>query len=398
MLRKHCCADGWSYFAAVFNVWTCSVPLEETSLEGIRKAVGHEVADRVRRVGFDRIHDVVDSEDIPRITEAVYRLVTRAAPHFLKQFVPPVFGVSGNFYFEREPNVRFHVPYDCAAPRRQQYQQFARRRGQGKVTAHGPHRDSWLNCPDNAVNAWIAVGPVRFGNGLTFFPETYGRKLRYTSRGEIALDANPGFPLNVELQPGDVLLFHGDHLHASELNRTDTTRYVISFRLTFDKPHFPHGHFHHYLHSSLSGGPYHRLAEVPASLQWSYVSFRLRWVSRKAISLISPPAAQGLSDNLLPAGEEHVLTLANLPVGTIQPASRNVCVARLREDRIVAFSRRCPHQGADLAKGTLRDGAIVCPWHNLVFDPTTGASPCKSLMALKLFPCDVHGDRVVVRE
>jgi nitrite reductase/ring-hydroxylating ferredoxin subunit len=371
--------------------------LVETSLEGIRNAAGPAIAERVERLGFDRIHDIVDSADIPPITEAVYQVMKRDAPGFLRRFVPVVFGVERPFYFEREPNVRFHIPYDRSVSRRQEYEQFARQRGQGKVTAHGPHRDSWLNCPDNAVNAWIAVGPVQLGNGLTFFPDTYGKRLAHTSRGEITREVNPGSPLNVEMRPGDILLFHGDQLHASELNRTDATRYVISFRLTFDKPHFPHGHFHHYMHSSLSEGPYRWLAELPANLQWSYVSFRARWASKKVFSLMKGSPAEETAQIVSDDGNERLVsTLSDLPRGTIRPATHGVCVARLQDDRVVAFSRRCPHQGADLALGTLQANMIVCPWHNLAFDPATGASSCTSLHALKLVPAEVVGDRIVL--
>lgn len=371
--------------------------LEDISLEGIRNAAGEEVADRIRKTGFDRIHDVVHSEDIPRITDAVYEVMKRSAPGFLKRFVPLVFGIDRAFYFEREPHVRFHIPYDRAVLRRQQYEEFVRRRGEGKLTAHGPHRDSWLNCPDNSVNAWIAVGPVRLGNGLTFFPETYGKSLAYTSRGEITLDENPGHPLNIELQGGDVLLFHGDHLHASELNRTDSTRYVISFRLTLDKPHFPKGHFHHYLHSSLADGSYHWMAELPANLQWSYVRFRASWVSRKVLGLMTPSSSRHPAQNPPSVREANgAPVLSDLPVGGIRAVSRSACIARLSPDRVVAFSRRCPHQGADLANGSVRNGIVVCPWHNLTFDPETGASPCESLRALKLYPCTIQSGRIVV--
>ena len=69
-------------------------------------------------------------------------------------------------------------------------------------------------------------------------------------------------------------------------------------------------------------------------------------------------------------------------------------MVRLSEDRVVAVSRRCPHKGADLATGFVRDGEIVCPWHNLTFDPETGKSPCQVLSPLRRFNCEIHNDKV----
>lgn len=40
-----------------------------------------------------------------------------------------------------------------------------------------------------------------------------------------------------------------------------------------------------------------------------------------------------------------------------------------------AFEDRCPHAGAPLSAGLLRDGVIVCAWHGWRFDAATGACP-----------------------
>lgn len=42
--------------------------------------------------------------------------------------------------------------------------------------------------------------------------------------------------------------------------------------------------------------------------------------------------------------------------------------------QVVAVSRRCRHQLADLSKGSVdADGCLVCPWHQSKYDLTTGA-------------------------
>jgi nitrite reductase/ring-hydroxylating ferredoxin subunit len=45
-----------------------------------------------------------------------------------------------------------------------------------------------------------------------------------------------------------------------------------------------------------------------------------------------------------------------------------------RDGELFAVSRRCRHQLADLAEGSIdEDGCLVCPWHQSRYDVTTGA-------------------------
>lgn len=376
-------------------------PLAQASLTGIEHGAGREAAQAVARRGFDRVHEVVEPQDIPAITDAVYATVTRLAPRFLEDLVPRVFPEKDGYYFEGSPNVRFHIPYDLAAPHRRQYDQFARKHGQGKIAPHGPHRDSWLDCADNAINLWIAVGPVRRGNGLSVFADRHDDHFSFDSSGEIRDKYRLGRPLNFDMEPGDVLLFHSDQLHASELNRTTATRYVVSFRITFDKPHFPNGHYHHYRHGALATSAWPWVAGVPANLQWSYVAFRLRWLAKRlrVLNDASPrrAALDDAEDNgrLAVAGTDG-LPLSTIPVGAIRAMDEATCLVRPDVDHVVAVSRRCPHRGADLAHGFVADGTLVCPWHNLPFDLGTGRSPCAVIAPLRRAACDTAGDRVQV--
>lgn len=372
--------------------------LRGASLEGIRRAAGDQVADRVANEGFEAMHRLVDAADLPAVTESVYRVVADAAPDWLDGILHGALGVTRPFYFERQPNVRFLIPYDCAMGHGSAYQRFARTHGEGKITPHGPHRDSWLDCPTNAVNVWIAVGPVRKGNGLSIFSEAYGRDLPHTAKGEITREVNPGRPVTFELEPGDALLFHGDQLHGTELNWTDETRHVVSFRLTLDRPHFRDLHYHHYVHSSLRKGPLRALSGLPADLSWKWLSTRLRFAARKLglgrRATAGPAADLPPVAAAAPASGEVEVPASEIQVGRLHPVSAKVCATRLPDGRVVAFARSCPHQGADLVQGYVADDTLLCPWHNLKFDLATGESPCKALRGLRRYPASTDGERV----
>ena len=74
--------------------------------------------------------------------------------------------------------------------------------------------------------------------------------------------------------------------------------------------------------------------------------------------------------------------LSDLAVGEVRALTDALCVVRT-ERGVFALPRRCPHEGADLAYGIVRDGRLRCPWHNLPIDPETGAQPCASLGTLR---------------
>lgn len=344
----------------------------EDAVTAIRGHMGEEVTAAILNVGFERVHEIVSPDQIPAMTDAIYRVVEAKAAAYLTRLMPAVFGCDTYFY-EAIPNVRFHIPYESARKHAGLYKTFAKTRGEGKLTAHGPHRDSWLDCPDNGANVWIAFGRVCKGNGLTVFTKQYRETQSFTEKGSVTDEVAMTEPLTFDLEPGDCILFHTDHLHGSELNRTNETRFVISFRVTFDKPHFPREHYHGYRHSGLAAGPLKFLAPLPSILQPSFVRSSFRRAAKRLFKTHATPALGAAK------GPPAPVFAASLNIGEIRPIDSKTCVARLDDGTIVGFGRRCPHEGADLAKGFVAGSRIICPWHNLPFDAASGHSPCTGL-------------------
>jgi nitrite reductase/ring-hydroxylating ferredoxin subunit len=52
------------------------------------------------------------------------------------------------------------------------------------------------------------------------------------------------------------------------------------------------------------------------------------------------------------------------------------------EQGVAVLDRKCTHLGADLCKGKIEQGAIVCPWHGARFNPATGESVQDAKMLL----------------
>ncbi|MBU0493349.1 MAG: Rieske (2Fe-2S) protein [Chloroflexi bacterium] len=68
-----------------------------------------------------------------------------------------------------------------------------------------------------------------------------------------------------------------------------------------------------------------------------------------------------LDQDELAEGDKHVVEVAGREVVLIRDG-----------DQLYAVNRKCPHMGAHLDKGEVKDGVIVCPRHHSAFDLRTG--------------------------
>ncbi len=115
----------------------------------------------------------------------------------------------------------------------------------------GWHQDVryWSFARPDLVNVWLALGPERRENGcLRVIPGSHAMSLD-RGRFDAAVFFRPDLPENaaliaraidVELDPGDVLLFHAKTLHAATRNASDCPKFsaVFTFR-RLDNPPTP---------------------------------------------------------------------------------------------------------------------------------------------------------------
>ena len=84
------------------------------------------------------------------------------------------------------------------------------------------------------------------------------------------------------------------------------------------------------------------------------------------------PAADVRAEKEPPVSEPDRIPAADLPPGTVR-GQGDWAVGNRGDDRYFAVSRRCRHQLADLAEGSIDDdGCLVCPWHASKYDVATG--------------------------
>jgi hypothetical protein len=126
----------------------------------------------------------------------------------------------------------------------------------GLAYAFHPHRDTWFSAPPSQLNWWIPVYDIGADNTIAFFPRYNSRPIsnssseynyykwnqesRRLAATQIKSDSRKQpqalEPIDMESQvrivckAGGIILFSGNHLHATVPNTSGRTRFSIDFR------------------------------------------------------------------------------------------------------------------------------------------------------------------------
>src|ERR1043165_4675328 len=101
-------------------------------------------------------------------------------------------------------------------------------------------------------------------------------------------------------------------------------------------------------------------------------------------SVLTPSsAASGLTEEsavaALPRTWQPVAIATALRAGSVLNYTllgTELVIARFANGALLAADVACPHKGARLSAGCIRDGELVCPYHGWRFDPQGG---CQSI-------------------
>ena len=103
--------------------------IRATSIAGIRRVAGDEVADRLAQEGLEHIHRYCPMDQIAEITNEIYALAVDKAHQWVAKIAPGVLSLEEGYYFEKSPNIRFITPYDYMIEGKEALEEFARQHG-----------------------------------------------------------------------------------------------------------------------------------------------------------------------------------------------------------------------------------------------------------------------------
>jgi nitrite reductase/ring-hydroxylating ferredoxin subunit len=247
---------------------------------------------------------------------------------------------------------------------------------------------------------------------MSVYPEVWGQRLPYDTSGQIDRGQYFGAALNFELAPGDIAVFAGEHLHGSEINTSDATRYVISGRITLQEPRFFSRKAYRYERSDQVEDDINRalmqvIKPVPNPVRRQlgrirraiFGAPRQHYYGHPETREIPPlddtsgdfPQALQVEEDQ----QQFFFHASGFPNDGVKPLNRRYCVVKSGTG-YYALARYCPHQHADLAAGYLEQGRLYCPWHNLAIDFRSGESACESLPNMASEPLEQDGERVFI--
>jgi NAD(P)H-dependent nitrite reductase small subunit len=66
----------------------------------------------------------------------------------------------------------------------------------------------------------------------------------------------------------------------------------------------------------------------------------------------------------------------------------------LSGDNIFAYQNMCPHKGAPLTEGEIRDGLVICPWHGWQLELNSGQMKNNPKICLKSYPVKIKDGKI----
>lgn len=229
--------------------------------------------------GLEQLHTVVTPAQAATARSILENRLRPIATRIALAFAANLSPQRSPVYLGHHSGVRIMLPEQTIATHRTAFEELT-----GFMVPHDLHRDSSYNTGVNSINLWMAISRVRKGNGLLVFPDAYRPDARHLA-SSTGLTDPVGEPLRFEMEPGDILLFAGDHLHSSEPNTTDETRYVLTKRLSLGAPRYnPRGSgWVPYYDTRLLGTALHPLASLRSRASAGYARNLARTIRSRVI-------------------------------------------------------------------------------------------------------------------
>ncbi|GHE02825.1 phytanoyl-CoA dioxygenase family protein [Streptomyces alanosinicus] len=256
-------------------------PLHRTALASVASAIAPGAAEQLAERGLERLHTIAGVEEIRAVRDELDGCLRQAARQLLLRFARALPPQGRRLYVSNHLGVRIMPPQAAVDGREGELTDYT-----GFLIPAHAHVDSWFNTPVNSVNLWMAVSRVRRDNGLIIWPNAFRRPMRHD--GVRLLPGQPvGDPVEVELNPGDLLLFAGDHLHATRPNTGPETRWVVTKRICLGPPRY-HSRatgWVPYLDTRLLNTPLRALAPLRSALTVGHARQLVRDAGRLAVRL-----------------------------------------------------------------------------------------------------------------
>lgn len=400
---------------------------------GVEALEGKAAADAVRRDGLRYLHKHFPTEKVLLLEEHVRKSLKTTLLDWSRRVGREDLGLEDPFYVDHLIVIRIHFPFEVArkakaaerpdlakadfadhaiaalrnpkilvnqakrALKRSEKSKYDPDQFHGALAkparSHGAHIDTWYGHSFDGINLWWSIDGVNVDNTVILYPDMFARPVEYDEKSMyLAPGQQVSEPHQVDLKPGELLLFNPEMLHSTQVNVSETTRVALTTRINPHQPKFndeaPFNFEHWHNTRDIAAKRYRALDVFPAGSHRGAPSYDAR-------PKLQPHKTERLANDFGfaegPCCKSEVLVHGRKLAVDFKDAK--VILWREADGAVKAYSRLCPHVGVDLVDGWHDSEEVHCPGHGLRFAWEDGRSNCASF-ALRTFDVVERDGRV----
>ena len=325
---------------------------------------------------LDKLHYFLKPEEIPTLQIAIEKKFKKEICKWVMDISENQLNMKSEYYIDQKFYFRINFPFDYAVKSKgkdPKHPLHKYNKGLPKAAwSHGPHIDTWYGHSFKAINFWWNVDGVNPENSMTLHLKKNTSDLKYDEFMYLDSNTKPPNLTKIDLQAGELLLFNSEQLHATRLNTSNQTRFVITTRVIQDEPTFNksinHRHYLKWMSSKkIKNGDY-STKEYKNFIKIKSVTKIKKRVNKKTIIKID--------SDFKSKNEFTTPKIKKGEIINIEYNDRSILLTFV-ENKFFAFSKKCPHLGISLENGFILNGKVKCPAHGAEFELKDGLSGCK---------------------
>ena len=337
---------------------------------------------------LSQIHLFLVPEKIPNLQNLLQKKFIKQITKWIMSISEDHLKMKDEYFIDQKFYFRINFPYDCAVKSTlidKAHPLSKYNKGLPKAAwAHGPHIDTWYGHSFNAINFWWNIGGVNKENSMSIHLKKDTSIFPFDKYMYLDKNFKPPYPYSVNLKEGELLLFNSEQLHATRINTSKKTRFVITVRVIQNQPTFDkYINHHHYLNWMSSKKI--KKNDFSSKQYPNYVSVKKK--DKQIIKNNYKIKKLGISFN-----DRKYFKISKQLEGKIIQINYTdkKILLTYYDQRYYAFSSLCPHLGVNLRNGFIINKKVKCPAHGAEFNLSSGYSGCK--LKIKTYKVKIHRD------
>ena len=329
-----------------------------------------------KKFKLDKLHYFLKPEQIPFLQVEIEKKFKKEICNWVMEISENYLNMTNEYFIDEKFYFRINFPFDYAIKSKYKDKKHPLHRynkGLPKAAwSHGPHIDTWYGHSFKAINFWWNIDGVNIDNSMTLHLKKNTSNLKHDEFMYLNPDIKPPNITKIDLDEGELLLFNSEQLHATRLNTSDQTRFVITTRVIQDQPIFNKSiNHHHYLKwmSSI------RIKNNDYSTK-EYKNFiKVKKVTNNS-KIIKKTKSIKINSNFKQKEKFNIPKIKDKQIIKIEYKDKSILLTFF-DNKFFAFSEKCPHLGISLKNGFILNKKVKCPAHGAEFDLKNGFSGCK---------------------